>query len=159
MCDWFERERENISRDPPVPEHDSRVMDNWRPLIAIADASGGDWGAQARAAMRALSADHNADIGIMLLEHIRIVFDGGAGLMSDCIGRVIPTPTLLEKLHALDVADGRWQRYCGPHGTAAPRKLTNRSLADLLEIVRCTSGSVSTARRRQAVPRLCAREL
>jgi hypothetical protein len=128
--EWLERE--NISRDPPMPELDSRVMNNWRPLIAIADASGGDWGAQARAAMLALSASSSANVGIMLLEHVRILFDRGAGLIQTASGDVIPTATLLEKLHTLDEADGHWRRYCGPHGAAAPRKLTEHSLSALL---------------------------
>jgi hypothetical protein len=43
--------------DPVVPAqlHD-RAADNWRPLLAIADAVGGEWPARARAAAVALSA-------------------------------------------------------------------------------------------------------
>jgi hypothetical protein len=131
--EWIERNRENISRDPPMPEHDGRVMDNWRLLIALAEASSDDWGERARAAMLALSADQ-ADINVMLLEHIRIVFERGDGVVATTTaGNAIPTQMLLAKLHVLDVADGRWQRYCGLRGTASPRKLTDRSLADLLE--------------------------
>jgi uncharacterized protein DUF3631 len=82
--------------------------------------------------MLALSADQG-NISTTLLEHIRIVFERGDGVVATAVGNVFPTQALLAKLHGLDVADGRWQRYRGPHGTAAPRKLTDRSLADLLE--------------------------
>jgi Protein of unknown function (DUF3631) len=133
-CEWIERERENISTDPPMPENlDSRVLDNWRPLIAIADASG--MGEEARAAMLALSADSEPGINVMALADIRIVFDrAGDDLIVDTQwGDVIPTEKLLKQLHTLDEADGRWRYYCGPKGKSAPRKLTDRALADLLK--------------------------
>ena len=133
-CEWIEREWENISSDPPMPENlDSRVLDNWRPLIAIADASG--MGEEARAAMLALSADSEPGINVMALADIRIVFDrAGDDLIVDTQwGDVIPTEKLLKQLHTLDEADGRWRYYCGPKGKSAPRKLTDRALADLLK--------------------------
>ena len=92
-----------------MPENvDSRVLDNWRPLIAIADACG--MGEEARAAMLALSADSEASIGVTALEDIRIVYDraGGDLIVDTQWGDVIPTKLLLEQMHTLDVADGRW---------------------------------------------------
>jgi hypothetical protein len=133
-CEWLERARENISSDPPMPENvDSRVLDNWRPLIAIADACG--MGEEARAAMLALSADIEASINVTALEDIRVVFDraGGDLIVDTEWGDVIPTKLLLEQMHTLDVADGRWRYYRGPKGKSAPRKLTDRALADLLK--------------------------
>ena len=42
--------------DPVMPaELNDRQADNWRPLVAIADATGGAWAARARAAARTLS--------------------------------------------------------------------------------------------------------
>lgn len=132
--EWIERERENISLDPSLLECDGRVQDNWRPLVAIADTSGGDWGERARVAMLALTPA-DSDIGVVLLEHSRVVVDRVRAKLIPTrkFGDVIPTKVLLPELIALDEADGRWQEYRGPHGTAAPRKLTERSLRDLLE--------------------------
>lgn len=67
--------------DPAVPSplHD-RAGDNWRPLLAIADAAGGEWPERARAAALALSAGADADAAsraTMLLEDIRDIFGHG----------------------------------------------------------------------------------
>jgi len=66
--------------DPEVPSplHD-RERDNWRPLLAIADAAGGAWPATARDAATALSvslADEDEDSdGVVLLGDLRRIFD------------------------------------------------------------------------------------
>lgn len=62
--------------EPRVPNglHD-RAADNWRPLLAIADAVGGEWPERARAAALALSGSDEAhSYGTMLLEDIRGIF-------------------------------------------------------------------------------------
>jgi hypothetical protein len=62
--------------EPQVPSalHD-RAADNWRPLLAIADAAGGEWPERARAAALALSGGEAADgYPAMLLEDIRRIF-------------------------------------------------------------------------------------
>ena len=48
--------------DPPLPEelHD-RAADNWGPLVAIADLSGGVWPKEARDAVRSLSGGDDDD--------------------------------------------------------------------------------------------------
>jgi putative DNA primase/helicase len=65
-------------RDPEVPrELNDRAADNWRPLLAIADAAGGEWSEQARGAALALSgeaADSEDSIRELLLADIRTVF-------------------------------------------------------------------------------------
>lgn len=65
--------------DPAVPgELDDRAADNWRPLLAIADAAGGDWPTTARAAANVLTdsqSDGKRDIKVMLLEDIRSLFE------------------------------------------------------------------------------------
>ena len=68
-----------IDADPDVPEelHD-RAEDNWRPLLAIADAAGGSWPARARAAATELSgvkAAADDSIRVMLLEDLGAIFD------------------------------------------------------------------------------------
>jgi putative DNA primase/helicase len=63
--------------DPAVPDklHD-RAQDNWRPLIAIADAAGGPWPSLAREAAEALcsSGDGDASIRVQLLGDIHEIF-------------------------------------------------------------------------------------
>ena len=60
--------------DPDIPEElGNRTADNWRPLIAIADAAGGDWPERVRSiALKHQPSEQTA--GIMLLEDIRRAF-------------------------------------------------------------------------------------
>jgi putative DNA primase/helicase len=63
--------------DPDVPDglHD-RAADNWRPLLALADAAGGDWPAKARTAAQQLSAGEGGDssVRVELLADVAAVF-------------------------------------------------------------------------------------
>jgi len=61
----------------PAPGLTDRQDDIWEPLLAIADAAGGDWPALARASAAALhSADpENESYGVLLLADIREVVD------------------------------------------------------------------------------------
>lgn len=58
---------------------DDRAQDCWRPLLAIADLNGGSWPASARKSAARLSGksdeDEAASSGVLLLGHIREVFD------------------------------------------------------------------------------------
>ena len=64
--------------DPDVPPklHD-RAADNWRPLLAIADAAGGPWPERARRAALQLSGaeEDDGDARVLLLADLRRVFD------------------------------------------------------------------------------------
>lgn len=64
--------------EPELPAGvEDRAADAWEPLVAIADAAGGDWSAKARAACRALSASaDNADddLSVLLLADVRRIF-------------------------------------------------------------------------------------
>jgi Protein of unknown function (DUF3631) len=63
--------------DPRMPPgiHSSRAQDNWRPLIAIAEAAGGEWPKRAREAAKQASASAEASSQTeMLLSDIRDVF-------------------------------------------------------------------------------------
>jgi putative DNA primase/helicase len=66
--------------DPETPAalHD-RAADNWRPLLAIAEAAGGNWPARSRkAAMEVHGAADDADErGVQLLADIKAVFEAG----------------------------------------------------------------------------------
>jgi hypothetical protein len=63
-----------LDPNPAVPVS-LRKADNWRVLISISDAFGPSWGAAAREAALALSQGTDEDIGVMLLEDIRDIFD------------------------------------------------------------------------------------
>jgi hypothetical protein len=70
-----------------------RAAECWEPLLAIADAAGGDWPHLARDAAVHLVAgglEETASPGVELLAHIRDAFDGHA---------VLPTERLLDELH------------------------------------------------------------
>jgi hypothetical protein len=64
--------------DPIVPAAlNDRAADNWRPLLAIADAAGGTWPERARAAAVSMSSDgptREESIRTMLLSDIRAIF-------------------------------------------------------------------------------------
>ena len=52
-----------------------RARDNWEPLLAIAEACGGDWPARARdAALRLSGIDEDETLGIQLLEDLQWLF-------------------------------------------------------------------------------------
>lgn len=80
---WAEQNIEELrDRDPDMPTTNDRAVDNWRPLIAIADLCG--WGAEARQAALALTelgTDESA--AAMLLQDIHTLFtDGGVKRLS-----------------------------------------------------------------------------
>jgi putative DNA primase/helicase len=82
--------------DVDVPDElNDRAQDSWRPLLAIADAVGGDWPEKAREAALALSARADLDeedIAVQLLADIRLVFKDTAKDYQ------IPTKVLLAEL-------------------------------------------------------------
>jgi putative DNA primase/helicase len=67
------------SADPVMPDFSSdRATDNWRVLIAIADAAGGAWPERARKAAIDLNAARETDdegLGVLLLADLRDLFD------------------------------------------------------------------------------------
>lgn len=108
---------ELVGRRPDLPaELDDRAADNWEPLLAIADAAGGDWPAKARHAALALSGGRAAEDesrGVRLLGDIRDVF---AGWRDDRI----PSAELVRRLCARDES---------PWGDLNGRPLTPQGLA------------------------------
>jgi putative DNA primase/helicase len=74
---WANDNRTKVnSAEPVLPDAlDDRASDNWRPLIALADAAGGQWPARARAAAVALSGRRNDDgIAVAVLTAIKGLF-------------------------------------------------------------------------------------
>jgi putative DNA primase/helicase len=75
---WAQDHVEALGKaDPALPkELNDRAADNWRPLLAIADAVGGDWPNDARqAAIKLSKVDDNEVHGIQLLADIRVLFE------------------------------------------------------------------------------------
>jgi putative DNA primase/helicase len=109
--------------DPQMPEElNDRAMDNWRPLVAVADLAGENWPDKARAAAKALSGVvdvEDQEIGVLLLSDLRGIFDAEAA-------DKIETKTLLEKLVALD--ERPWRDY----NKKPVRPITDRQLAKIL---------------------------
>jgi Protein of unknown function (DUF3631) len=108
--------------DPAVPEElDDRQADNWRPLLAIADAAGGAWANLARTAARTLAgsvveADQAAPV--QLLADLRDLF-------ATAPAAKLATAAILRYLATL--ADRPWADY------AQGEPLTPRQLARLLD--------------------------
>ena len=73
---WHLDNSEKLSDDPKLPESlHGRAADNWRHLIAIADAAGGRWPQAARQAATALEVgDDSEAAGVLLLEDISSLF-------------------------------------------------------------------------------------
>lgn len=107
--------------DPVVPDVlGARQADVWRPLLAIADAAGGEWPARARAAAAVLhgAADEEGDIGLLLPEDVREI------LRQDTGESMVTSAHRVERLTAM--AERPWPEY--RHG----QPLTARGLATLL---------------------------
>ncbi|WP_326598073.1 DUF3631 domain-containing protein [Streptomyces sp. NBC_01803] len=121
LASWADTVRESITGTWPVmPEGiTDRPADVWEPLLAVADAAGGDWPERARAAcvelVTAAKEDDKASLGIRLLTDLRDQVFCGADRM--------PTAVILECLNALD--DSPW-------GDIAGRPLTSRGLSRML---------------------------
>lgn len=103
--------------EPAMPV-DDREADVWEPLVAVADAAGGDWPERARAACLALTAatsvDDEATLSERLLADLWDIFGDKAQLT---------TREILGSLH--DIEEAPWQELRG-------RPMTARDLARLL---------------------------
>jgi hypothetical protein len=110
--------------DPPMPSAlRNRAADNWRVLLAIADACSPEWGADARAAAIALSAGQDEDAGVLLLTDIRDIFRRAA---TDRLSSAVIVSELI------DLPEGLWSEWRGPRDDQLPRKLSQGALALML---------------------------
>lgn len=120
---WAEAHLEDLKgREPDLPDElDDRAQDIIEPLLAIADAVGGEWPEKARRAARTLLAgeerEDSESLGVRLLRDLRGIFDNEKA-------EQLGTSTLLEKLCALDEA---------PWGSLRGEPLDPRGLARLLK--------------------------
>jgi hypothetical protein len=80
------------------PAIGNRAADNWRPLLAVADAGGEDWAKRARQVAEA-GIDDEDEIRVRLLRDIRAVF----------VDPVMHSQDLVRKLNALE--DAPWSEF------------------------------------------------
>jgi len=115
-----------FNSDPQMPEQlRNRQADNWRPLIAVADAFGANWPMRAREAAVFFASQHqDEDAAVVLLGDIRNIFDRRG------VDR-LPSKTIVDHLNGAD--DAMWSEWRGIHGNQQPRKLSQGELAKLLE--------------------------
>jgi putative DNA primase/helicase len=137
MARWAKDNGERLSRDPQMPPGlHNRAADNWRPLLAIAEAAGGDWPQKARQAAMMLAGDDPDELSRieLLLSDIRAIFEG---VEADENGnRAITSATLIEKLVA--IVPRPWAEY-GKSG----KPITQNKLARLLKPLRIQPDRVS----------------
>jgi putative DNA primase/helicase len=97
LARFAEDQKNAVRQARPVlpPELHDRAQDNWEPLLAIADVSGGDWPELARRAALKLSGSDNPTMttGTELLADVKAVFE------MKCVDR-ISTHDLIEALCA-----------------------------------------------------------
>jgi hypothetical protein len=106
---WVQDNLETLnSVEPAIPEglHD-RAVDNWTPLLCIADVLGGEWPEEARKAALLLSAEsvtsEDESLRVQLLGHIRDIF------REDPTNPFIPSAELITKL--TEDKDSPWAEY------------------------------------------------
>ncbi|MFD3512554.1 DUF3631 domain-containing protein [Streptomyces sp. NPDC058657] len=118
LAEWADTVRDLVANAWPQMPHGvtDRPADVWEPLLAIADAAGGQWPERARAAcvelIQSAAASDKMSMGIRLLTDLRDHVLNG-------IDR-LPTVAVLDRLYALDEAP--WAdmggRPLGPRGLA-----------------------------------------
>lgn len=114
-----------------------RPADVWEPLLAIADAAGGDWPKRSRLACAELAAaaeTAEASLGVRLLSDLYAVFadarDGGEELAD-----ALSTAVILRQLQAIEEAP--WASLGKP-----PKPLDARGLADRLRAYEVRSATI-----------------
>jgi putative DNA primase/helicase len=129
---------DNASRfehaDPRMPQGVfNRAADNWRPLLAIADAVGGEWQLRARKACTILTTDRDDDsLGVTLLRDIRDI------RTAQRVDRI----TSEELVSALAKIEGHpWADWA--HG----KPITVNGVARLLKPYGITSGNIRVKNR------------
>ncbi|MFI9242333.1 DUF3631 domain-containing protein [Streptomyces sp. NPDC053086] len=121
LATWAEQVSERVMNVwPAMPEGvTDRPADVWEPLLAVADAAGGDWPDRAREAcivlVTASKANDKGSLGVRLLtdlrDHVMVGIDR------------LPTVAILDRLNALD--DAPWADLGG-------KPLDNRRLSKML---------------------------
>jgi hypothetical protein len=132
-----------LNLDPPLPEQlTNRPADNWRPLVAIADACSPAWGEAAREAAIALTKHQDEDFGVILLSDIRDIFNRTTADR-------LPSKVIVEALN--DMSDAPWSEWRGPKGDQYPRKFTQGQLATMLSAFGIRPRTIWPSRRSVAI--------
>jgi hypothetical protein len=105
--EWWESIADlRLPEEADVPaELDDRASDSWEPLLALADAAGGDWPAKARRAALVLSGSAEPEddtLSVQLLADVRTLF-------AERKVERLPTAELLDALR--DIEDSPWADY------------------------------------------------
>ena len=109
-----------------------RPAEVWEPLVAVADAAGGDWPRLAREACIELckvAEDRRVSLGIRLLSDLRVIFGEADALH---------TETILEALH-----QGKGLDPDAPWGELQGKPLSVRGLANILKPYAVSSQKVT----------------
>ncbi len=120
LAAWAKRNITELTDARPAmpPGVEDRPADCWEPLLAVADAVGGDWPVRARAACIELvkvGASREASLGVRLLTDLRTVFGKN---------EVMATEDILTELYKMDES---------PWGDLRGRPLDPRGLARRLK--------------------------
>jgi hypothetical protein len=118
LAAWMKRKAPNLDGTYPdmPPGITDRPADVWEPLLAVADAAGGDWPKRAREACTELAAvaeSGEASLGVRLLTDLAEIFGNDEALA---------TAVILDKLHTLE--ESPWRSIGKP-----PKPLDARGLA------------------------------
>ncbi|MFF1919193.1 DUF3631 domain-containing protein [Streptomyces sp. NPDC058221] len=122
LAAWADQVRDRIEGAwPDMPDGiTDRPADVWEPLLAVADAAGGDWPQRARQAcvdlVNAVNEDDRASLGVKLLTDLRDHVFPGADTVS--------TAEMLHMLNAME--ESPWGDLDGQH-------LTARALSKMLK--------------------------
>lgn len=126
---WMDARSDDLKGAEPVMPVEDRAADTWEPLVAVADAAGGDWPARARKAALTMAAndDTDATLGVRLLADLRDVFGGQDAMHGE---------TILAELHK--ISEAPWGDYFG-------RPMNARDMARLLKPYQVSSMDVKVA--------------
>jgi hypothetical protein len=113
--------------DPEIPQGiENRMADNWRPLLAVADQTGGRWAAIARNVAAEMCRSIRAQsMRELLLEDLRELFDAPVGSGSLETPTELFTEEILKALHDRD--DRPWPEF------RDDKPITSRQMASLLK--------------------------
>jgi hypothetical protein len=118
-----------LACDPELPPGlgFDRLADNWRPLIAVADACGPAWGKLAReTALEFVRREKAAQPYVRIIRHGLLIFS-----IPDVA--IIKSVDFNKALLRLDIPDARWHSYRGANGGQRAHPITLNEQAMLLE--------------------------